>query len=130
MLIHNINLIGHRKSAYCPRLLVFMKICIIVPLWHLSSQVFSKGCCHHDLNTFCETGCNNVLLNNIENMKLRWVVYHLSLLLYILWKDLEEQKVKSKTENRLWASFLVCAAASYQTLLGQTQTKPYWSKFS
>ena len=32
---------------------------------------FSQGLlpCHHDLKVFCETGCNGVLLNIIENMK-------------------------------------------------------------
>ena len=30
---------------------------------------FSKGCCHHDLKAFYETGYNSVLLNIIEIME-------------------------------------------------------------
>ena len=101
LLIHNINLIGHRKSAYCLRLLVFMKIWIIAALWHLRSQVFHKGCCHHDLKTFCKTGCNSVLSNNIENMKLRWLVYHLSLLFthLVKWPWRTEGEIKNRKSS-------------------------------
>ena len=80
LLIHNINLAGHRKSPYCLRLLVFLKIWVIAPFWHWRSQDFPKGCCHHDLEEFCKTGFKNVLLNIIENMKWRWVKYYLRLL--------------------------------------------------
>ena len=45
-------------------------------------------------------------------------------------RALKNRRVKSKIGNRLWISFLVRAAVLYQTLLCQTQTKRYWSKFS
>ena len=69
MLIHNINLTGHWKIACCLRLLVFLEIWDIAPFWQWRSQVFPKGCCHHDLKAFCEIWYNSVLLNIIENMK-------------------------------------------------------------
>ena len=69
LLIHNINLTGNRKSAYCLQLLVFLKIWVIAPFWHWRTQVFSKSCCHHDLKAFCEIGYKNELLNIIKNMK-------------------------------------------------------------
>ena len=47
----------------------------------LEVQVFPKACCHPDLKAFCESGHNNLLKNIIENMKYRWLVYYLSLLL-------------------------------------------------
>ena len=43
LLIHNIHLTGHRKSACCLQLLVFLEIWVIAPFWH---------CCHHDLKAF------------------------------------------------------------------------------
>ena len=52
LLIHNINLTGHRKSACCLQLLVFLEIWVIAPFWHWRTQVFPKGCCHHDLKRF------------------------------------------------------------------------------
>ena len=60
--IHNINLTGHRKIACFLRLLVFLEIWVIAPFWHWRFQDFSKGCCHHDLKAFSETGYNSVLL--------------------------------------------------------------------
>ena len=69
LLIHNINLTGHRRSAFCLQLLVFLEIWVSGSFWHWRSQVFPKGYCHHDLKTFCETGYNSVLLNTIKNMK-------------------------------------------------------------
>ena len=44
-------------------------------------------------------------------------------------RALKNGSVKSIIENRLWTSLLARAAVLYQNLLGQTQTKPYWSKF-
>ena len=55
LLIHSINLAGHRKSACC---LQVLEIRVIAPLRHWRSQVFPQGCCHHDLKVFCETGYN------------------------------------------------------------------------
>ena len=52
LLIHNINLTGHRKSACCLQLLVFLKIWVITPFWHWRTQVFPKDCCQHDLKAF------------------------------------------------------------------------------
>ena len=80
LIIHNIKLTGHRKSACCLQLLVFLEIWVIAPFWHWRTQVFPKGSCHHDLKAFCEIGYNSVLLNIIDNMKQRWLVYYLSLL--------------------------------------------------
>ena len=69
LLIYNINLTGHRKSACCLKLLVFLEIWVIAPFQHWRFQVFSKDCFHHDLKAFCETGYNSVVLNIIESMK-------------------------------------------------------------
>ena len=90
LLIHNINLTGHRKSACCLQLLVFLKIWVIAPFWHWRTQDFSKGCSHHDFIAFCEIGYKSVLLNIIKNIKWRWLVYYLSLLFTHLWKAFEE----------------------------------------
>ena len=59
-LIHNINLTGHRKSACCIQLLVFLEIWVIAPFCHWRTQVFSKSCCHHDLKAFFEIGYKSV----------------------------------------------------------------------
>ena len=64
--IHNVNLTDHRKSA---KLLVFLQIWFIAPFWHWRSQDFPNGCCQHDLKSFCETGCNSVLLTITEDIK-------------------------------------------------------------
>ena len=80
LLIHNINLTGHRKSACCLQLLVFLQIWIIALFWHWRTHVFPKGCYHHDLKAFCKIGYKSVLLDTIENMKYKWLVYYLSLL--------------------------------------------------
>ena len=69
LLLHNINLTGHRKSACFLQLLVFLQIWVIAPFWNWKSQVFLKGCWYHDFKAFCETGYNSVLLNIIENVK-------------------------------------------------------------
>ena len=80
LLIQNINLTGHRKSACYLQPLVFLEICVIAPFWHWRIQVFPKGCWHHDLKAFCEIGYKSVLLNITENLKQRWLAYYLSLL--------------------------------------------------
>ena len=69
LLIHNINLTGHRKSACFLQLLVFLEIQVIALFWHWRTQVFPKGCCHHDLKALCETGYKSVFSNITENMK-------------------------------------------------------------
>ena len=56
LLIHNINLTGHRKSVCCLQLFVFLEIWVFVPFWHWRTQAFPKGCCQHDLKAFCEIG--------------------------------------------------------------------------
>ena len=66
LLIHNINLTGHRKSACCIQLLVFLEIWVIAPFWHWRTQVFPKGCCHHDLKAFCEIGYKSVPYRTYE----------------------------------------------------------------
>ena len=76
LLIHNINLTVHRKSAYCLRLLIFLETWVITPLWHWRYQVFPKCHCHHHLKAFYECGHNNLFKNIIENMKRRWLVTH------------------------------------------------------
>ena len=68
LLIHNINLTVHRKSACCLRLLVFLETWVVAPFWHWRSKAFPNGRCHHDLKTFCESG-HNLFNNIIENMK-------------------------------------------------------------
>ena len=69
LLIHNINLTSHRKSACCLQVLVFLEIWVIAPFWNWKFQVFLKGCWYHDFKACCETGYNSVLLNIIENGK-------------------------------------------------------------
>ena len=73
LLIHNINLTGHRKSACCLQLLVFLEIWVIASIWHCKAQVFPKGCCHHDLKAFCETGYKSLLLNIIKKYKVNMI---------------------------------------------------------
>ena len=80
LLIHNINLTGHRKSACYLQLLVFLEIWVIVPFRHWRTRAFPKGFCHHDFKAFCEIGYKSVLLNIIKNINWRWLVYYLSLL--------------------------------------------------
>ena len=70
LLIHNINLTVHRKSACCLRLLVFLETWVVAPFWHWRSQVFPKGRCHHDLKAFCESGHNN-LFKNIKKYEVK-----------------------------------------------------------
>ena len=62
----------------------------------------------------------------------KWFVCYLSLLFTHLVKEPWRTGAwnHKKLANRLWTSLLVRAAVFYQTLLGQTQTKPYWPKFS
>ena len=52
LLIHSINLTGHRKRSCCLQLLLFLEMWVIAPFWHWRTQVFSKGCCQHDLKAF------------------------------------------------------------------------------
>ena len=68
LLIHNINLAGHRKCMLSTAL-GFPGDRVIAPFWHCRSEVFPKGRCPHYLKVFCETGHNSVLLNITENMK-------------------------------------------------------------
>ena len=56
-------------------------------VWPLRTQVFSKGCCPGDLKAFCEIVYKSVLLNIIENMKQRWLVYYLKLMFTHLLKE-------------------------------------------
>ena len=123
LLIHNIYLTGHRKSACCPRLFVFMETWVITLFWHWRSQVFSMGFLHHDLKAFCESGHNNFIKNIIENMKWRWLVYYLSLLFFYFLKGPWSRGWWNQKYlgNCLWTSVLVRTAILYQTLLGQTQ---------
>ena len=71
LLFHNINLAGHRKSACCLQLLIFLEIWVNFPFWHCRTQVFPKSYCHHDLKKFCEIEDKTILLNIIENRKER-----------------------------------------------------------
>ena len=106
LLIHNIYLTGHRKSACCPRLFVFMETWVITLFWHWRSQVFSMGYLHHDLKAFCESGHNNFIKNIIENMKWRWLVYYLSLLFFLFFeRALKQRMVKSKIFRKLSLNF-------------------------
>ena len=42
LLIHNINLTGHRKSACCLQLLVFLEIWVIAPFWYWRTRFFPR----------------------------------------------------------------------------------------
>ena len=42
---------------------------VIAPFWHSRSLFFPKGCYHHDLKAFYESGDNNLFKNIIENIK-------------------------------------------------------------
>ena len=128
---HNINLTGHRKSACCLGLLVSLEIWVIAEIWHWRSQGFPKGCCHHDLKVFCKTGYNSILLNIIKKYEVKMTHILFRFIIYLsCGRTLRNWRLKSKIRNRLWTSLLVREAVLCQTLLGQTQTKPYWSKFS
>ena len=128
LLIHNINLTGHRKSACCLRLLVFLVMWVIALFWRWRSQNFPKGWCHHDLKAFCEMGCTFECYRKYQvkmtRISFKFIIYP------SCERALKSGRVKSKTGNRLWTSVLVRAAVLYQTLLGQTQTTLYWFKFS
>ena len=80
LLIHSIDLTGHRKSACCLQLLVFLEIWVLAPFWHRRTEVFPKGGCHHDLKDFCQIGYKSVLFNVKENTKSIWVVYYFIIL--------------------------------------------------
>ena len=131
LLIHNINLTAHRKRACCLRLLVFLETWVDALFWYWRSQVFLKGLCHHDLKEFCESEHNNLFRNIIENMKQRWLVYYLSLLLTHLTKEpwITGWCNQKYLWNHLWTSVLVRVAISYQTLLSQSHSKLYCSKY-
>ena len=130
-LIHNVNLTVHRKSACFLRLLVFLETWVDALFSHWRSQVFPKDRCRHDLKGFCESEYNNLFRNIIENMKKRWLVYYLSLLFTHLMKGpwITGWWNQKYLGNRLWTSVLVRVAISYQTLLSQTESKPYCSKY-
>ena len=132
MCIYNINLTGHKKSACCLWLLVFMEICVIAPFWHWGSQDFPKRCRHQDFKALSETGYKSVLLNIIYRkyeVKMTRILFQFMIYLSCE-RALKNGRVKSQIENRLWTSLHFRAAVLHRTLLGQTQTKPYWSKFS
>ena len=96
LLIHNINLTGQRKSACCLELLVFLEIWVIAPFWHWRTQVFPKGCCHHDKSTQtrCKV-CSNLTkcittiglrLTSIFFINLEHLSHPTLVLLFVLWK--------------------------------------------
>ena len=132
LLTHTKSLTGHKKSACCLRFLVFLEISIIASFWHWRSQDFPKGCCLRDLRS--------VLWNWVWSFTFQYYrKYEVKKMTCILFKFiiypscekvLQNRWVKSKIGNRLWTSLLVRAVALYQTLLGQTQRNPHWSKFS
>ena len=97
LLIHNINLTGHRKSACCLQLLVLLEIWVIAPFWHWRTQVFTKGFCHHDHKVFCEAGYKSVLLNIIENKP--WGTFK------CLERALKNERVESKIVKKLPFNF-------------------------
>ena len=130
LLIHKINLTGHRKTACWLQLLLFLEIWVIAPFWHWRSQDLPKGCCHHDLKAFCETGYNSVVLNITEIWSKHESYIIKVCYLTILLKGLEEREGEIKNRKSSFTWFLVTAADLFQTFLGQTQTKPYWSRFS
>ena len=99
LVIHNINLTGHTKSACCLRLLVFLEILVITPFQDWWSKDLPKGCCQHNLKAFWGTGYKSALLNIIENMNTR-ILFE-----YIIYPSCEmafkNGRVKSKLENCL-----------------------------
>ena len=100
LLIHNINLTGHRKSACCLQLLVFLEIWVIAPFWHWRTQVFPKGCCHHDLKAFCKIGYKSVLLNIIENMKMTRILFK-----FIIYPSCESVLKNGRVKSKIaWKS--------------------------
>ena len=129
LLIHEINLTVHRKSACCLRPLVFLETWLIATFWQWNSQAFLKGRWHHYLKAFYESGHNNLFKNIIENMK--WLVYYLSLLFNHFMKGPWSTGWWNQQYlgNRLWTSVLVRVAISYQTWLSQTQSRSYCSKY-
>ena len=88
LLIYNISLIGHRKSACSLRPLAFLITWVIALFWHWRSQAFLKGCCHHVLKTFCEARYNRVL---------KKIVWHVS-------KDDLNQILLNQTQTKLYFS--------------------------
>ena len=104
LLIHNINLTCHRKSACCLQLFVFMETWVIAPFWHWRTQVFPKGCCYDDKSTQtrCKVCSNLTKCTTTIDFRLTSVFFinleHLShptlVLLFILWKGKRWMKVR------------------------------------
>ena len=69
MLNHNIKLIGHRKSASCLQLLVFLEIESLLRFGIRGPRFFPRVAVTMITKRFCEIGYNSVLLNVIENIK-------------------------------------------------------------
>ena len=126
MCIHNINLIGHRKSACCLWLLVFLEICVIAPFWHWRSQDFPKGCHHQDFKALSETGYNSVLLNIIYRkyeVKMTRILFQFMIYLSCE-RALKNGRVKSQIEIvfelHFWSEQLsyigLCSAKLKQSL--------------
>ena len=107
LLIHNINLIGHRKSACCIQLLVFLEIWVIAPFWHWRTQVFPKGCCHHDLKAFfwnwlqkCTFKCYRKYEIKMTRILFKFIIYS------FCEKTLKNGRVKSKIGNGLLVTWI------------------------
>ena len=97
LLIHNINLTGHRNSACCLQLLVFLEIWIIAPFWYWRTQVFPKGCCHHDRKVFlwnfawkCTFECYRKYEVKMTRILLKFIIYS------SCDRALKNERVKSK----------------------------------
>ena len=88
LLIHNIKLTGHRKSACCLQLLVFLEIRSLLCFGIGRSRFFPRVAATMISKRFCEIAFESVLLNVMENMKERWLVFCLSLLFTHLVKGL------------------------------------------
>ena len=102
MLIHKINLTGHRKSACCLQLLVFLGIWVIAPFWHWRTQVFPRGCCHHDLKAFlwnwvwkCFFVCYRKYEVKMTRILLKFIIYP------SCERDLKNGRVKLKILRKL-----------------------------
>ena len=78
MLIHNINLTGCRKSVCCLQLLVFLEILLRFGIG--GSRFFPRIAATMISKRFCEIAYKSVLLNVMENMKERWLIFYLNLL--------------------------------------------------
>ena len=124
-LIHNII---WQKSAFCLRLLVFLETSLRFGIG--GPRFFPRVAATMISKRFVELGIIVFTLECYRKYEVKKIRI-LSLLFKHLvkgpWRTGEWNR--KYLGNRLWISLLIRAAVLYQTLLSQTQTKPYCSKF-